>query len=157
MTMFELTQELMKIGDADIPVAGKVEGFILPVYGIYSKRDFLLFNLLHEEPWPNAERKTKKMLESLSGCSVNEELFPNAERTRIYLELNEYNFDYSTTVKYYEADGFDCKDGRFIVVAKAEMIEMREKCSVDPYLLKMQKEHPMDSFYFPFRPGVDKK
>lgn len=155
MTIFELIQELIKIKDANILVAGRVDGLVIPVYGIGSKDGFMLLNLLHKEPWANAEHKTKKLLESLNSCLKKDEIFPGAGNTKIYLELDEYNFDYSMTIKYYEANGIEYKDDRFVLVAGMEMIEMRQECPVDPYLLKMQGENPMDKFYFPFRPGVD--
>lgn len=115
----------------------------------------MLLGMLYKSPWKNAAWHTRKFGKSLMRYVEKTDLLPRKGSSKVYLSLDLYNFDYSMTIKYYEVVDVDFRDDRFLIVGKVEDSELRRNYPVDPYLLKMQRDEPTNSIYFPYRPGFD--
>jgi hypothetical protein len=156
ISVTDLIDALKKVGEDRTFIKGKIMEEVLSIYSVGFSGNFVNLTMLYKKPWENAEKNVHEVVEILEGYAFSKEGFPNGDST-VYLTVEKNLINYGVRISSFFIKKVLSEENGVLIIGGDEDGALRRERPPSPYLLKMQKNEPSNPFYFPFRPGIDKR
>ncbi|MBJ2157799.1 hypothetical protein [Variovorax sp. IB41] len=101
-------------------------------------------------------KNVQEVIGILERYAFSKEGFPKGD-SAVYLTVEKNLINYRVRISSFFIKTVFSKENGVLIIGGDEDGALRRERPPSPYLLKMQKSEPSNPFYFPFRPGIDKK